>query len=264
MVSHIFFVMMLERIYLCTIVEINMVLKSQFLTKMRYFARRSCPIYRYILVLKTGLIHFTCFVQVGSLTVSADHQYLSYTMDITGDESYGAYVKDLNSGEDLCGDTLASAAAVEWARSDGMPVLYYTVPDEFRRPWRVYRHTLGTPTAGVFLDVRCCVHTIFWLSLILIILAEDELVLTEHDPSVFVGLAHTKDRRFVSITLNSKATSEVWLLDADFTAPAEAQVCGRGGWLMGYSKWGDEGDGVDRFYKDVWVIGVMGLTGVTG
>jgi len=58
------------------------------------------------------------------------------------------------------------------------------------RPYRVWRHMLGTPAA------------------------DDVIVIEEPDERFSVGVGLTRSERYLSISLHSTLTSEVWLLDA--------------------------------------------------
>nr|WP_220348525.1 hypothetical protein [Alkalilimnicola ehrlichii] len=128
------------------------------------------------------------YFDIGSATVSPDHSMLVYGEDTDGSERYRLRVKALASGELLDVDITNTAANVEWCNDNR--TFYYTVLDETRRPYRVYRHRLGQ---GV----------------------PDELVFEEPDEAFFVHLGHSKDRRQLYISLGSNVTSEEYFLAAD-------------------------------------------------
>src|SRR5690606_38606093 len=73
---------------------------------------------------------------------------------------------------------------------DGRYVFYPTVDDAWR-PWRVWRHEVGTPAT------------------------QDVVVFEEPDERFWVGVGVTRSQRFVQIDVGSKITSETWLIDAD-------------------------------------------------
>ncbi|KAF0697092.1 Aste57867_12199 [Aphanomyces stellatus] len=137
------------------------------------------------------------FGQIGVFKVSPDGRYLAYTMDMTGDELYEAYVKDLRSSRIT--KIRSHVRSIEW---DQVGSLYYTVPDMVHRPCRVFRHRMGVS-------------------------APDTHIFTEDDPSVFLDVVLTKDMKFVLINANSKRSSEVHSLDATNTAATPQLVRAR-------------------------------------
>lgn len=70
---------------------------------------------------------------MGTCRVSPDHNYLAFTLDITGAERFMLQAKNLSNGvlENLRVDDVVSLA---WA-PDGC-TLFYTVSDESQRPHR--------------------------------------------------------------------------------------------------------------------------------
>jgi oligopeptidase B len=128
------------------------------------------------------------FFSLGAYAVSPDGRLLAYSTDFTGSERFTLRVKNLVTGEtapDEVPDTFYGAA---WSR-DGSALFYVTV-DEAWRPYRVWRHTVGTPAA------------------------EDVIVYAEADEKFWVAVGLTRSERYVVISTASKLTSEAWLLDA--------------------------------------------------
>ncbi len=128
------------------------------------------------------------FFALGTYNVSPDGKKLAYSTDFSGDERYTMRFKDLVTGEvapDVVKDTYYGTA---WS-SDGSAVFYVTVDDAWR-PYRIWRHLIGTPAT------------------------QDQLVYTETDERFFAHVALTRSERYVMISTGSKLTSEVWLLDA--------------------------------------------------
>jgi oligopeptidase B len=128
------------------------------------------------------------FFALGTVDVSPDAARLAYSVDLTGDERFTLRIKDLRTGEllpDEIRDVFYSSA---WS-ADGS-VLFYVTVDEAWRPDRVWRHVLGTDPA------------------------DDAVVLAEADERFWVGLGLTRNERAIQISLGSKITSEVWLIDA--------------------------------------------------
>jgi oligopeptidase B len=128
------------------------------------------------------------FFRIGAFDVSPDGRLLAYSTDLTGNERYTMRFKDLQTGEvapDEIPDTYYGAA---WS-ADASALFYITVDDAWR-PYRVWRHTIGT-SAG-----------------------EDVLVFEETDAKFNVGVWLTRSRRYLMIVSASSLTSEVRMLDA--------------------------------------------------
>ncbi len=88
------------------------------------------------------------YCSVGAFSVSPDETKLVYSVDFDGQEIYTLYIKDLLSGSlypESIGNISGSAyehGGVEWANDS--ETLFYVTLDEFLRPDKLCRHTLGT------------------------------------------------------------------------------------------------------------------------
>jgi oligopeptidase B len=132
------------------------------------------------------------FFSLGAFDVSPDGRLLAYSTDFAGSERFTMRVKDLMSGEiapDEIPDTFYGSA---WS-ADGSALFYVTV-DGAWRPYRVWRHVIGTPAS------------------------DDMVVFEEPDERFWVGVGLTRSERFLIISASSKLTSEAWLLDAGHPA----------------------------------------------
>ena len=129
------------------------------------------------------------FFALGSLDVSDDGARLLYATDTAGDERYTLRVRDLATGEDLRDEVPDTAPGAMFA-PDGEHIFYLTV-DEAWRPWRVWRHRLGTPGS------------------------DDVVVFEEPDERYWVGVGLSRSKKYLQIELGSKVTSESWLLESD-------------------------------------------------
>ena len=128
------------------------------------------------------------YFSLGAFSVSPDGTKLAYSTDYAGDERYTMRVKDLVTGEiaaDEIPDTYYGSA---WS-PDGSALFYVTVDDAWR-PYRIWRHLIGTPVA------------------------QDAVVFEETDERFFAGVWLTRSERYLVISTSSKLTSEDWLLDA--------------------------------------------------
>ncbi|HEY1434051.1 MAG TPA: S9 family peptidase [Thermoanaerobaculia bacterium] len=81
------------------------------------------------------------FMSVAARDVSDDGSLLAFTTDNTGFRDYTLHVKDLATGK-LFPEMVPRVASVSWAGDN--KTLFYTVTDPAKRPYRLYRHTLGT------------------------------------------------------------------------------------------------------------------------
>jgi oligopeptidase B len=81
------------------------------------------------------------FMAVADLEVSDDGNVLAYTNDNVGFREYRLHVKDLSTGKDLP-ETVEKVSSVAWAADN--KTLFYTVDDAAKRPYRLYRHALGS------------------------------------------------------------------------------------------------------------------------
>jgi oligopeptidase B len=128
------------------------------------------------------------FFSIGGFDVSPDGRLLAYSIDLDGDERFTMRFKDLVTGEttpDEIPDTFYGSA---WS-ADGSALFYITV-DAAWRPYRVWRHMIGTAAS------------------------DDVVVYEETDEKFGVGVGLSRSERYVMIGSSSKLTSEVRLLDA--------------------------------------------------
>ncbi len=90
------------------------------------------------------------FMAVAARHVSDDGNLLAYTTDNTGFRDYTLSIKDLTTGK-LFPEHVARVASVAWAADN--KTLFYATTDPAKRPFRLYRHVLGTdPSADTLLD----------------------------------------------------------------------------------------------------------------
>ena len=128
------------------------------------------------------------FFALGAYQPSPDWRWLAYSTDFTGDERFTIKIKDLATGALLPDEIPGSYYGCAWSL-DGSALFYVTVDDAWR-PYRVWRHRVGTP-AG-----------------------QDVIVFEEPDERFHVDVGRTRSERYIVIRSASKLTSEVLLLDA--------------------------------------------------
>ena len=141
------------------------------------------------------------YFALGTFDVSPDGGLLAYSTDFRGDERYTLHVKDLERGELLADEIPGVFYGSAW--SADASALFYVTADQAWRPYRVWRHVIGTPTA------------------------DDVVVLEEVDRRFSVGISLTRSHRYLLITSRSAVTGEVRLLDAADPAGEFAVVAPR-------------------------------------
>src|SRR6266487_1612061 len=141
------------------------------------------------------------FFSLGAFSVSPDGRLLAYSTDFAGDERFTLRIKDLVTGETAADEIPGTFYGCAWS-ADASALFYLTV-DEAWRPYRVWRHQVGTPAAA------------------------DVIVIEEADQRFNVGVGLTRSQRYVAIWISSSLTSEVWLLDAATPAASPRVVLPR-------------------------------------
>lgn len=135
------------------------------------------------------------FLSIGAFSISPDHARLAYSLDTSGDETYRLYVKELASGEIRALPFEQCDGSMTWANDSA--TLFFGELDDTHRPHRLHRHRLGEAGA--------------------------ELVFEERDGRFFLNCYRASSERQLILLLNSKTTSETWVLDAD--TPEGAWTC---------------------------------------
>jgi oligopeptidase B len=128
------------------------------------------------------------FFAIGDNDVTDDAQALAYTTDTTGFRQYTLHIKNLASGE-TAANLVERVGSIAWAADN--QTLFYTVEDEVqKRQYRLYRHTLGTPSAS------------------------DVLVYEETDERFNLSVGRTRDGAYLILESSSHITSESRVLEA--------------------------------------------------
>ncbi len=129
------------------------------------------------------------YFSLGAFSVSPDGSKLAYSTDFAGNERFTLQIKDLVTGEAAADQVPDTYYRPAWS-GDGSALFYLTVDDAWR-PYRVWRHLVGTPAS------------------------QDEIVFSESDERFFVSIFLSRSERFLVISSASKLTSESWVLDAN-------------------------------------------------
>lgn len=130
------------------------------------------------------------FFAVGSFRVSPDHRFLAYSTDISGNEKYTLFIKDLAANRNLPEEIAGTYYGLEWGNDNR--TVFYVMPDPVtNRASKVFRHILGTPASS------------------------DKLAYEEKDEKFSVSLLKTKDKKWILIQCGSYLTDDVQMLSAD-------------------------------------------------
>ena len=138
------------------------------------------------------------FCAIGVLRISPDQNLLAYSVDHSGNEDFTLRFRRLDSGEEFPEALTSTYYGGAWSANNDY--FFYTTLDHAHRPYRLWRHRLGTDQAV------------------------DALVYEEHDERFYLDhVGPTRDDRYVLIPAESSTTSEVWVIPTE--APTtEARV----------------------------------------
>ena len=130
------------------------------------------------------------FFSVDSFDVSPNQQLLAWSADVEGGEKYTLRIRDLDTGLETA-DVVHDIAwcGTAWAKDNG--ALFYVTANDAMRPYRVWRHHLGTTQA------------------------EDTLVFEETDERFYVYIELSRSGDWVMIDTRCKTSSETLLVPAD-------------------------------------------------
>jgi oligopeptidase B len=122
------------------------------------------------------------FIRLSDWSVSDDGNRLAYATDFSGFREYTLRLKDLRSGKELP-DTIENVSSFAWA-ADSETLLYVT-EDAAKRPYKLWRHRLGT-------DPR-----------------RDPLIHEEKDERFVAQIERTRSEAYLLLNLASHTTREV-------------------------------------------------------
>jgi oligopeptidase B len=162
-----------------------------------YYCRkhRSLDAPEEILLDQNALAEGSSFCRIGAFSISSDHMKLAYSVDHDGSEKCVLYIKDLTTGEhypeeipNTAGDVY-DHSGIEWAK-DNLTLFYLTLDDALR-PYKIYRHVIGT-------DVE-----------------QDVMVYHEEDETFYLFLFKTRSRAYFTTLSVSTITHEWRILPVD-------------------------------------------------
>ncbi|HEY4608779.1 MAG TPA: hypothetical protein VIH06_06230, partial [Ilumatobacteraceae bacterium] len=130
------------------------------------------------------------FFSIDTFDLSNSQQLLAWSVDVDGGEKYTLRFRDLDTGLELP-DVVHEIAwcGTAWSHDDG--AIFYVTANDAMRPYRVWRHDLGTQQA------------------------DDTLIFEETDERFYLTLDLSRSREWIIIDSRSKTFSEVQLVPAD-------------------------------------------------
>jgi oligopeptidase B len=148
-----------------------------------------------IILDQNALAEGKAFCRIGALSISPDHKKLAYSIDPDGSEKCTVYIKDLDTGSlypEQIHNTYGNVyfqRGVEWGNDS--QTLFYIILDEASRPYKIYRHSLGSDPGA------------------------DILLYHEADQNYFLWLFKTRSQAYITAWSHSTTTDEWKILPAD-------------------------------------------------
>ncbi|MCA1610129.1 MAG: S9 family peptidase [Thermoanaerobaculia bacterium] len=139
------------------------------------------------------------FMARGDYEVSDDGKLLAYTLDNTGFREYTLHVRNLVTGK-VGPENIPRVSSIAWAADN--KTLFYVVDDEAKRPYRLYRHAVGSTEP-------------------------DTLVYEEKDAMFTLGVERSRSGAFVFLESSSHTSSEWQFLAAKEPAGSFRMVAPR-------------------------------------
>ncbi len=143
-----------------------------------------------VLIDQNALAGANNFCRIGSFAISPDATRLAYSVDGDGTEICTIYIKDLATGTlfpEMIPNTFGDVYGhhgVEWACDNSS--FFYVTRDAILRPYRIYRHVLGTDPA------------------------QDTLLYEEKDDTYFLWLTQSRSKAYIMANMHSTLTDE-WI-----------------------------------------------------
>ena len=129
------------------------------------------------------------FFQIGGLSISSNNQILAFSEDKIGRRLYTIRFKNLVSGDFLEDEIPLTGGKPVWANDNQS--IFYSVKDESLRPYKIFRHQLGTSVD------------------------EDVEVFHEADPTFLTFVYKTKTKKYIVIGSHQSICSEYSVLNAN-------------------------------------------------
>jgi len=129
------------------------------------------------------------YYQTSGKNVSPDNNYYAYGEDTLSRRIYTIKIIDLRTGLYLEDEIPNTTGYVVWASDN--KTLFYTVKDETLRPYKIFRHIIGTRSS------------------------EDVEVYHENDDTYYLFIKKSKSKKFLIIGSSATLSNEYQILEAD-------------------------------------------------
>ncbi len=129
------------------------------------------------------------YYAVGGTSVSTDNQLLAFGEDTVSRRLYTLRFKNLATGEYLADRIENTTGSAIWANDN--KTVFYTRKDEALRPFKIFKHKLGTPAS------------------------EDVEIYHEADETFRTGIYKTKSKKYLVIVAAMTISTEYRILEAD-------------------------------------------------
>lgn len=129
------------------------------------------------------------YFKVTGLSVSPDNTMLAYGVDTVSRRKYTIHFKNLVTGEIIPGEIPNTTGMAAWANDN--KTLFYTSKDETLRPYKIFKHVLGTPVS------------------------DDKEVYHEADETFSTDVYKSKSKKYLFIYSEHTLSTECRYLDAD-------------------------------------------------
>ena len=129
------------------------------------------------------------YYNIGGLSISPDNEWLAYGVDTLGRRIYQIRFRHIATGEEKAETLENCSGGAAWS-SDGNYV-FYTVKDEALRPYKIFRHKMGTEHQT------------------------DSEIFHESDATFICGVGRSKSRKYLVISSHSTVSNEFRFLPTD-------------------------------------------------
>ncbi len=144
-----------------------------------------------------ALAQGTKFFDLGDVSHSPNHEWLAYSVDEKGSESYEVFLRELKTGDILKTGIDRSAGALVWAADNR--TLFWVERDENQRPYAVrFRDVFDQE-------------------------AKTQTAYEEQDPGFFVSVGSSDDEAFIEISAHNHTTGEIHRIPS--AQPQTPPVC---------------------------------------
>ena len=128
---------------------------------------------------------------VDKIKMNDDHSLIAFTVDIGNNERCTGGIKNMKTQKVVPNIKIEGISQMEFfgRDQDGNDILYYVELNEINRPYKVMRKVIGGPTDQ-----------------------QDTVIFIDDDPTHFVDIAVSKDKKCLFINSGTKEDSEIWVI----------------------------------------------------